>query len=172
LVTDECAKPDILFIVNCFFQILLPVPYTGFRAVRAGLLTDTYLEIHHIQHLKERYATLGHDTEALERVRTFIEETTRHKKGSIYTILSRSIAPEIWGHEDVKKALLLMLAGAPTKITNDGMKIRGEQEATFLFMFSDSHCVLLTPLLVCVLSFQATSIFASWVTPVLPSLSF
>ncbi|KAH9009215.1 MCM-domain-containing protein [Lactarius deliciosus] len=32
--------------------IFLPIPYTGFQAVRAGLLTDTYLEAHYIHQLK------------------------------------------------------------------------------------------------------------------------
>ena len=29
----------------------------------------------------------------------------------VYTHLAKSISPEIYGHEDVKKALLLMLVG-------------------------------------------------------------
>lgn len=43
-----------------------------------------------------------------------------------YTRLASSIAPEIFGHEDVKKALLLMLVGGVTKSLPDGMKIRGD----------------------------------------------
>jgi DNA replication licensing factor MCM7 len=39
---------------------------------------------------------------------------------------SCSIAPEIYGHEDVKKALLLLLVGGVTKNVGDGMKIRGD----------------------------------------------
>ncbi|KAF9170967.1 Mcm2-7 hexameric complex component [Mortierella sp. AD010] len=44
----------------------------------------------------------------------------------VYHKLARSIAPEIYGHEDVKKALLLLMVGAPTKTMGDGMKIRGD----------------------------------------------
>ena len=40
--------------------------------------------------------------------------------------LARSIAPEIYGLTDVKKSLLLLMAGGVTKVTNDNMKIRGE----------------------------------------------
>ena len=44
--------------------------------------------------------------------------------GDVYSKLARSIAPEIYGHEDVKKALLLLLVGAPTRQLKDGMKVR------------------------------------------------
>lgn len=41
-----------------------------------------------------------------------------------YTKLALSLAPEIYGHLDVKKALLLLLVGGVDK-RPDGMKIRG-----------------------------------------------
>ena len=40
--------------------------------------------------------------------------------------LAKSIAPEIYGHEEVKKSLLLLMTGGVTKITPDNLKIRGE----------------------------------------------
>merc|ERR1719414_2423585 len=42
-----------------------------------------------------------------------------------FTINSQSIAPEIFGHSDVKKALLLLLVGGTDKRTDSGMNIRG-----------------------------------------------
>lgn len=42
-----------------------------------------------------------------------------------YEKLAGSIAPEIYGHEDVKKALLLLLVGGVQQAPK-GMKIRGE----------------------------------------------
>jgi len=39
--------------------------------------------------------------------------------------LSTSICPEIFGMEEVKMALLLLMVGGVTKEMNDGMKIRG-----------------------------------------------
>lgn len=41
-----------------------------------------------------------------------------------YEKLAASIAPEIYGHEDVKKALLLLLVGGVDQSPR-GMKIRG-----------------------------------------------
>lgn len=40
--------------------------------------------------------------------------------------LARSIAPEIYGMESVKKALLFQMAGGVTAITEDDLRIRGE----------------------------------------------
>merc|ERR1712232_68834 len=44
----------------------------------------------------------------------------------IYSKLARSIAPEIFGNEDVKKALLLQLVGGSTRKMKDRMSIRGD----------------------------------------------
>lgn len=47
-----------------------------------------------------------------------------HSEEDFYEKLSQSLAPEIYGHEDVKKALLLLLVGG-VDCTPHGMKIRG-----------------------------------------------
>ncbi|KAF3481812.1 DNA replication licensing factor CDC47 [Arthroderma uncinatum] len=100
--------------------IFLPTPYTGFRAIKAGLLTDTYLEAQHITQHKKAYDHLVMDPATLRKI-------TRHaSSGNMYEYLSRSIAPEIYGHLDVKKALLLLLIGGVTKEMGDGMRIRGD----------------------------------------------
>ncbi|CAK5277563.1 unnamed protein product [Mycena citricolor] len=100
--------------------IFLPIPYTGFQAIRAGLLTDTYLEAHHIHQQKKQYNEMQTTPEIREQI-----EALRTDPG-LYNKLAQSIAPEIYGHNDVKKALLLLLVGGVTKVTADGMKIRGD----------------------------------------------
>lgn len=100
--------------------IFLPTPYTGFRAIRAGLLTDTYLEAQHITQHKKSYNEIGMDSRTLRKIDQHM------KSGNMYEYLSRSIAPEIYGHLDVKKALLLLLIGGVTKEMGDGMHIRGD----------------------------------------------
>ena len=100
--------------------IFLPIPYTGFQAIRAGLLTDSYLETHHIDQLKKQYNEL----EITPEIERKIVELQRDSM--LYETLSQSIAPEIYGHKDIKKALLLLLVGGVTKVTADGMKIRGD----------------------------------------------
>lgn len=100
--------------------IFLPMPYTGFRALRAGLLTDTYLEAQHVYRLKKQYDQIELSLEDSRKVEQL------QKDPNIYSNLARSIAPEIYGHDDVKKVLLLLLVGGVTKNVQDGMKIRGD----------------------------------------------
>lgn len=52
------------------------------------------------------------------------EELRQIGEEDFYEKLALSIAPEIYGHEDVKKALLLLLVGGIDRKPN-GMKIRG-----------------------------------------------
>ena len=47
-----------------------------------------------------------------------------HTEEDFYEKLAGSLAPEIYGHEDVKKALLLLLVGG-VNCNPHGMKIRG-----------------------------------------------
>ena len=48
------------------------------------------------------------------------------QQGNVYSRLASSIAPEIWGHEDVKKVLLLQMVGGTGLDLADGLKIRGD----------------------------------------------
>lgn len=50
---DDCqvAPGDVVELSGIF----LPIPYTGFRAMRAGLVADTYLEAMSVTHFKKKY---------------------------------------------------------------------------------------------------------------------
>eukprot|EP00633_Aureoumbra_lagunensis_P006907 CAMPEP_0197319000 /NCGR_PEP_ID=MMETSP0891-20130614/52974_1 /TAXON_ID=44058 ORGANISM="Aureoumbra lagunensis, Strain CCMP1510" /NCGR_SAMPLE_ID=MMETSP0891 /ASSEMBLY_ACC=CAM_ASM_000534 /LENGTH=405 /DNA_ID=CAMNT_0042809691 /DNA_START=757 /DNA_END=1974 /DNA_ORIENTATION=+ len=45
---------------------------------------------------------------------------------NIYAKIAQAIAPEIHGHDDIKKSLLLQLVGGVAQTLQDGMKIRGD----------------------------------------------
>jgi DNA replication licensing factor MCM6 len=45
---------------------------------------------------------------------------------SIYNNLSKAICPCVFGHDEVKKGLLLMLCGGVNKETQEGIKLRGD----------------------------------------------
>lgn len=100
--------------------IFLPMPYSGFKAIRAGLLTDTYLDAQSIHQLKKQYNAMQRTPEIAAQIAELKDDPALYQK------LASSIAPEIYGHEDVKKCLLLLLVGGVSKTVGDGMKIRGD----------------------------------------------
>ncbi|XP_052005836.1 DNA replication licensing factor mcm7-A-like isoform X1 [Xyrauchen texanus] len=98
--------------------IFLPLLRSGFRQAVQGLLSETYLECHTITLMnKTEDDELGTAELTDEELRQITEE-------DFYEKLAGSIAPEIYGHEDVKKALLLLLVGGVQQAPR-GMKIRG-----------------------------------------------
>ena len=115
-LTRQINPGDVMDVAGIF----LPTPYTGFKAIKAGLLTDTYLEAQHVTQHKKAYDDLLIDARTMRRIEQY------KNSGNMYEYLSRSIAPEIYGHQDVKKALLLLLIGGVTKHMGDGMAIRGD----------------------------------------------
>jgi len=115
-LTRQINPGDVVDVAGIF----LPTPYTGFKAIRAGLLTDTYLEAQWVNQHKKAYHEETIDLKTMKRI-------DQHKNsGMMYDYLAKSIAPEIFGHVDVKKALLLLLIGGVTKEMGDGMRIRGD----------------------------------------------
>lgn len=48
---NQVAPGDVIELSGIF----LPIPYTGFRAMRAGLVADTYLEAMSVTHFKKKY---------------------------------------------------------------------------------------------------------------------
>ncbi|KAF2769249.1 MCM-domain-containing protein [Teratosphaeria nubilosa] len=115
-LTRQINPGDVVDIAGIF----LPTPYTGFQAIKAGLLTDTYLEAQYVNQHKKAYDNMVLAPTTIRRMADL------EQQGQLYEYLSRSIAPEIFGHLDVKKALLLQLIGGVTKEMGDGMRIRGD----------------------------------------------
>ncbi|OEJ83051.1 DNA replication licensing factor MCM7 [Hanseniaspora osmophila] len=103
--------------------VYLPSPYTGYKALKAGLLTETYLLCQDVKQHKRRQEDYN-SSELLE-----MDDSVREiiaAGGNIYERLAKSIAPEIYGNLDVKKSLLLLLVSGVDKKIGDGMKIRGD----------------------------------------------
>lgn len=114
--TRQCSPGDLITITGVF----LTQPFQGFRAITAGLLHDTYLEAFKISRNKKSYKETNLSKEMVEKLKS------DRNNQEVYSLLSKSIAPEIHGLEDVKKALLLLLVGGVSKKMSDGMKIRGD----------------------------------------------
>lgn len=101
--------------------IYMPRPYSGFKAIKAGLLTDTYLMAHSIEQLKVK-AHIS-DQGVIDDIDEF---QALAADPQLYDRLAKSLAPEIYGHVDVKKALLLLMVGGVNRTLADGMRIRGD----------------------------------------------
>ena len=81
----------------------LPTPYTGIQAIRAGLITDTYFAVHHVHHHNKVDVTVPSEKALQSAVKTL------SRRDDVYERLAESLAPEIYGPVDIKKALLLQL---------------------------------------------------------------
>jgi len=76
------------------------------------------------QHITVHKSSKGLKEEDQQELERRIEELVRSE--NLYSRLAASIAPSVWGMDDVKKALLLQLIGAPKLATEEGLVIRGE----------------------------------------------
>lgn len=124
-LTRLAAPGDVVTIDGIFLPQRLAE--SGYRAMKAGLVTTTYLEAQNIIVHKKSY-----DESLLD---SLSEEESAQLEAQIMEVatgpdpigkLSSSIAPEIFGHEDIKRSLLLQLVGGCTRALPDGMKIRGD----------------------------------------------
>ncbi|CAG9863144.1 unnamed protein product [Phyllotreta striolata] len=111
-VTRQALPGDHIAVTGVF----LPLIKQGYRQIIGGALPETYLEAHKLICLNKM------DSDASDHLTP--EELATLTEDDFYTKLAMSLAPEIYGHIDVKKALLLLLVGGVDK-KPDGMKIRG-----------------------------------------------
>ncbi|XP_064639255.1 DNA replication licensing factor mcm7-B-like [Lineus longissimus] len=98
--------------------VFLPMLKTGFRQIAQGLLSETVLEAHRVAKMNKS------EDDELDASDLTEEELRQVAEDDFYEKLACSIAPEIYGMEDVKKALLMLLVGGVDRNPN-GMKIRG-----------------------------------------------
>lgn len=115
-LTRLCTAGDHIAVSGVF----LTIEKTAYRVRTGGLAADTYLEAHHIVQMNKT-----EDDELDNQPMTAQEARELIGGGNDFlNKLSSSIAPEIYGHDNLKKALLLLLVGGVDKAAS-GMKIRG-----------------------------------------------
>ena len=89
---------------------------------------DLYMEANHIQPIEREFEEIELSKEDIAEIKKM------SKDPEIYAKLIHSVAPSIYGYEDVKEAILYQLFGGVPKKQPDGTKIRGN---IHLFLLGD-----------------------------------
>lgn len=89
---------------------------TGAQSVRYDLI----MESNFIEPVEETFEELEISQEDEDEILELA------KNPQVYEILRKSIAPSIYGHDDIKEALVLMLMGGVKKERRDGTKVKGD----------------------------------------------
>jgi len=89
---------------------------TGGQATKYELI----IEANHVEPLHEDAVNMKINEEDLEKIRNI------SKSDNPLVKLAQSLAPSIYGHEKIKEAIVLQLAGGCRKIRPDGVTTRGD----------------------------------------------
>ena len=115
-MTRQCSPGDHISISGVY----LPLEKSAYRARTGGLSADSYIEVHYLTQMnKTEDAELNVEPMSSQEAADLIGNSRDFLKRLVH-----SIAPEIYGHDELKKALLLLLVGGVDKSPN-GMRIRG-----------------------------------------------
>ena len=100
----------------------------GAKGRKAGLMSTLYVDAQNISVHKKSFDDASHGERLSEEELVLLDSDIRKVTlaEDPLGILSRSIAPEIFGHADIKRALLLQLTGGVFRKMSDGMRIRGD----------------------------------------------
>lgn len=114
-LVDRCKPGDRVQIVGSYR--CLPNRQGGF----SNLVFRTVVIANHIELMSKEVAMTLTDDDVKA-----CKKLSRTRKFDIFDRLSRSLAPSIYGHENVKKALLCLLLGGSEKILPNGTRLRGD----------------------------------------------
>lgn len=111
---DKCKPGDRVRV----FGVFRPLPSTQ-NGETNGLFKALLIANHITPLVKDKTAsTLSEDD--IKKIRQL------SKRPDIFNLLAGSIAPSIYGHENIKKAVLLLLLGGVERNLENGMHIRGD----------------------------------------------
>ena len=139
-LTRIASPGDVVTVDGVFLP--MRIAEGGYRAMKAGLISTTYLECMNINVHKKSFdetstrkrKRVSPDDEG-EEIPNVVEDSDVEVEAELMKIatgddpvfaLSQSLAPEIYGHIDIKRALLLQLVGGCERRLPDGMRIRGD----------------------------------------------
>ncbi|MBT3940878.1 minichromosome maintenance protein MCM [Candidatus Woesearchaeota archaeon] len=112
-----------VIITGIIREVQLPLA-TGGKSTKYDLLVD----VNHLDTVEEEFG----DIEISPEEETTIKELAKHPK--IYSKLTKSVAPSIMGHDEIKLALAMQLFGGAAKERADGTRMRGDMH---IFLVGD-----------------------------------
>jgi len=81
---------------------------------------DLLIEANSVQNIEQEFEELKVSDEERKTIHELAE------KPNVYDMLRRSIAPSIYGHDNIKSAIVLQLFGGVEKLREDGTRTRGD----------------------------------------------
>ncbi len=93
---------------------------------------DIYMEANYLEPIEIEFEEIELSEKDIERVK----ELAKHPE--VYTLLVQSIAPSIYGYDDVKEAIALQLFGGIRKVRKDGVITRGD---IHVLLVGDPGCI-------------------------------
>ncbi|MFC1454874.1 minichromosome maintenance protein MCM [Candidatus Undinarchaeota archaeon] len=91
-----------------------------FAAKQASTRYDIFMQAIHVEASEQEYSEIDLNKADIKEIKAIAADV------DIYNKLIDSISPSIYGHREVKEAILLQLFGGVRKIQPDGTKIRGD----------------------------------------------
>ncbi|XP_043274150.1 DNA replication licensing factor Mcm3 [Venturia canescens] len=115
-LVDICKPGDRVQIVGSYR--CLPAKQNGYTtgAFRTVLIANNITQLS-----KEANLTISHEDVAMCK-----KMARNNPRNDIFELLSRSLAPSIYGHDYVKKAILCLLLGGVEKNLPNGTRLRGD----------------------------------------------
>ena len=115
-LTDKRTNPGTKLIAVGIVKEVPIVLQTGGQSTRFDLI----LEVNAIQSVQEDFTEINISPQDEQEIRELSQDPDLFEK------LVASIAPNIYGHEPIKRALLLQLFGGVHKVRDRGVKARGD----------------------------------------------
>jgi DNA replicative helicase MCM subunit Mcm2 (Cdc46/Mcm family) len=99
--------------------IFLPTPYTGMRAMRAGLLQDTFLEGQFVRQMKKSYNDLEMTDKTREELEILQEDEGIYHKLAQRSVLSSSfLEAQVATHKALIRSSSALFTASPQKSTD------------------------------------------------------